>query len=355
MGGMVRGLLLTDPGASGPRSTDDVDLIVEVASRAEYYTKLHPRLINLGFQEDFGGKVICRWTFDFRGQPLKVDVMPSHGKVFDFSNPWYPHAIRTSQQIDLADEAGPVPIRVLSATAFCATKLASYRSRGEGDMYHHDVEDLVAVVDGRRELLDEFDREEPEVRRFIADGIAKLLKEGLEEVLPGHLEGDPASQARFPYVLCTLKRMARNARVLRLGEQVTSASGGEPGATSGANGGPWTYSILQIERATAKSKSPKASLHVAVVARLTSHSMTAGVAGDGRDVLVEDWLGRRFQPLYKLLHAERSARSMLETYDQVLPNEPFDTVWVYELPSNADRLRLLLPFDRIEMPFERPA
>ncbi len=32
LGGMVTGLLVTDPGAPVARSTDDIDLIVEVAS-----------------------------------------------------------------------------------------------------------------------------------------------------------------------------------------------------------------------------------------------------------------------------------------------------------------------------------
>jgi hypothetical protein len=45
---------------------------------------------------------------------------------------------------------------------------------------------------------------------------------------------------------------------------------------------------------------------------------------------------------------------MPEPYDQVLPHEPFDTVWVYELPENAKGLRLLLPFDNVELPFGRP-
>jgi len=34
---MVRGLLVTDPGASSPRPTKDVDLVVEVNTRIEYY------------------------------------------------------------------------------------------------------------------------------------------------------------------------------------------------------------------------------------------------------------------------------------------------------------------------------
>jgi hypothetical protein len=81
--------------------------------------------------------------------------------------------------------------------------------------------------------------------------------------------------------------------------------------------------------------------------------MTAGTTGDGRAVLVEDSAGRRFRPLYKLLHGERAQRKMLDPYDQILPREPFDIVWVYELPATANDLRLLLPFANVELPFER--
>lgn len=45
---------------------------------------------------------------------------------------------------------------------------------------------------------------------------------------------------------------------------------------------------------------------------------------------------------------------MPEPHDQFLPNEPFDTVLVYELPTNVNGLRLLLPFDHVELPFELP-
>jgi len=83
--------------------------------------------------------------------------------------------------------------------------------------------------------------------------------------------------------------------------------------------------------------------------------MTAGTTGDGRAVLIEDSVGRRFRPLYKLLGGERARRSMPDPYDQILPHEPFNTVWVYELPTNANGFRLLLPFEHIELPFERPA
>ena len=51
VGGMVRGLLVTDAGATPERPTDDVDLVVELTSTAAYH-RLGVKLRALGFRED---------------------------------------------------------------------------------------------------------------------------------------------------------------------------------------------------------------------------------------------------------------------------------------------------------------
>ncbi|MEZ4299013.1 MAG: nucleotidyl transferase AbiEii/AbiGii toxin family protein [Polyangiaceae bacterium] len=349
VGGMIRGLLLTDAGASSPRHTDDVDLVVKVASTNEYQTTLRKRLRERGFREDERKNApICRWILD----SVTVDVMPTKGNVLGFSNPWYPQALRTAMTIDLPpDSDGAVAIRVISPPLFCATKLVAFESRGGGDLLHTDLEDFVTLVDGRSELVREMDAEKPDLRKFVGEKVRSLLRRGLDDELASHLEGDSASQARLPYVRTALERIARIPNVLRVGSAVTARSGGDPGATGVPRDGAWTYEILGVQRAIA-SKPPVSSVHVAVLAKLTSHSRTAGTTGDGRNVFVEDGMGRRFRPLSKLLHKERAARGMPDPYDQILPDVPFQTAWVYELPSDAVRLRLLLPFDNVELPFD---
>lgn len=55
-------LLLLDPAAPEVRSTTDVDVIVEVASRMSYY-RLADRLRELGFREvSEEGAPVCLWT-----------------------------------------------------------------------------------------------------------------------------------------------------------------------------------------------------------------------------------------------------------------------------------------------------
>lgn len=211
----------------------------------------------------------------------------------------------------------------------------------------------LAVADGRPELLEQIESDTLELRQFLAKSITSLLSSGLEDQLPGHLPGDAASQARLPSVLTTFRRIARCPRLLKTREKISAAAKGDPGATNVPGGASWDWEILEIEKAIASVPSRDTS-HVAVIARLMSHSMTAGTAGDGREVYVEDSMGRRFRPLYKLIHDERAYRNMADPYAQILPREPFETVWVYELPASAKGLRLLLPFDNVELPFERP-
>ncbi|MHB8765430.1 MAG: hypothetical protein ACYDA8_14005 [Deferrisomatales bacterium] len=62
LGGAAVSLLLLDPAAPEVRSTTDVDVIVEVASRMSYY-RLADRLRELGFREvSEEGAPVCRWT-----------------------------------------------------------------------------------------------------------------------------------------------------------------------------------------------------------------------------------------------------------------------------------------------------
>jgi hypothetical protein len=204
VGGVVRSLLITDPAAPAARPTDDIDLIAAAGSRAEYYA-LAARLHALGFREDRRpGAPVCRWVVD----GLTVDVMPDREQILGFSNRWYSSA-REQAAWHVIGSAADDRIRVIGAPHFVATKLDSFRGRAAGDFYHHDMEDLVAVVDGREELLDELASSSEALRSFVGEEIAALLREAaFVEALPGHLAGDRASQARLPIVEQRLRAIA---------------------------------------------------------------------------------------------------------------------------------------------------
>lgn len=208
VGGMIRGLLISDAAAPAGRPTDDIDVVAEVDSRAQYYA-LSERLRALGFREDQReGAPLCRWLID----GLTVDVMPDGANVLGFSNRWYRSASKTATW----QAIGPLPddrIRVVDAPHFVATKLTSFRDRGGGDFYHHDMEDIVAVIDGRAELLAELDASPDAVRAYVATELDVLLTdEHFVEAVAGHLPGDTASQARHPLLVDRIRSLASSGR-----------------------------------------------------------------------------------------------------------------------------------------------
>lgn len=101
-------------------------------------------------------------------------------------------------------------IRAVTAVYFCATKLEAFAGRGKNDYQSsQDLEDLVAVMDGRVELVDEIHAGAADVRAYIAAKIRKLLatREFLD-ALPGYLLPDHASQARVSILLDRLNKIA---------------------------------------------------------------------------------------------------------------------------------------------------
>jgi len=201
VGGMIRELLITDPAAATARPTQDVDCVVNTASLVDY-VQLSGRLRSRGFAECRDeGAPICRWLV----QGIRVDLMPIDPGVLGFSNIWYPSTVDHCIVV-----SGPTgSIRIADAVHFCATKIEAFLGRGDDDFAHHDLEDFIAVVDARPELVDEIELAPEDIRDFIAEQIAEWLKdERFLESLSWHLQGDEASQARRPLLLAKLQRIA---------------------------------------------------------------------------------------------------------------------------------------------------
>ncbi len=200
VGGYATGLLVTDSGRPPVRAITDVDLIAEVASVTSYYT-LHGQLKANGFTEDM--EVNCRWRID----DLKVDVMPLDEKILGFTNRWYPLAIQKANPYRLP---GGSIIRLVAPPVFLATKLEAFYGRGKGDYgVSPDMEDIITVVDGRPELLDEIAATDSDLRGYLMEEIEGLLGDPqFTDTLNWHIAGDAANQARVPEVLRRLRSIA---------------------------------------------------------------------------------------------------------------------------------------------------
>ncbi len=204
VGGCATGLLITDLGTAPPRVTYDVDVIAAIASYAELAV-FSDRLRSLGFEEDTSeGAPICRW----RHSGLVLDVMPLDARILGFSNRWYSDALRTANEMRLS---GGLKIRLVAAPYFLGTKIEAFRGRGREDYFaSKDLEDFIAIVDGRESLVDEVRASSQDLRRYVADAVRNLLSEPrFLDALPGYLLPDEANQARADSLIAKLSALSR--------------------------------------------------------------------------------------------------------------------------------------------------
>lgn len=201
LGGSIAGLLVTDPAAPDIRVTLDVDLIVEAATRGEYY-KFHDKLRAKGFMEAPEEGVVCRWKID---QQL-VDVMPVKDEILGFANPWYPDAVAHPQ----THELDGLRLRVISAPYFLGTKLEAFKSRGKGDfLSSHDIEDIIAVLDGRLEIVGEIRQAEVNIMEYLSGEFRILLaNEDFLDAIPCHLPPDAGSFMRSAIIRERIQQIA---------------------------------------------------------------------------------------------------------------------------------------------------
>jgi predicted nucleotidyltransferase len=206
LGGCATGLLITDPAAPPIRATQDVDVITEVGTLAEYH-RLSKRLRHKGFAEDQSPDApICRWV----APGVVLDIMPTNEEILGFGNDWYRPAL--AEATELALPSGHT-IKMVTAPYFLATKLAAFDNRGRGDfMMSHDMEDIVAVLDGRPELVEELQHVDDALRDYLATRFGELLaSEDFLAAIPGHLQGGAASPDRTPVVVRVIEEIAETA------------------------------------------------------------------------------------------------------------------------------------------------
>lgn len=209
VGGCATGLLITDLAAPPVRVTRDVDAIVQVASRADYY-QLAERLRDHGFKEDTSKDApICRWE----AKNTLLDVMPAYTQILGFGNKWYRPAMENAEIIQLSSGR---QIRMVSAPYFLITKLEAFEGRGGGDyQMSHDVEDIIAVLDGRAEIINEIRQTDPVLLSELSKRFTALLEENrFVNAISGHLPPDEASQSRVSMVTNIVKEIANECGIL---------------------------------------------------------------------------------------------------------------------------------------------
>ncbi|ASK95921.1 hypothetical protein XcvCFBP7112P_06300 [Xanthomonas citri pv. vignicola] len=199
LGGAVVGLLVSDPLAESVRATYDVDAVVNLDWAR--FRGIEARVESQGFAREMRSGVVCRWVHQASG--VLFDLMPVDAGVLGFSNRWYAHAVETAQVVALSDR---LSIRLVTATAFVATKLEAFVTRGNSDfLSSHDLEDVLNVVDGRAELVEELAVEHADLRQWVADVFAGLVDN------PAFVNALPGMVAEPERASIVLQRLRANA------------------------------------------------------------------------------------------------------------------------------------------------
>jgi hypothetical protein len=145
VGGATVGLWATDEATAEFRPTDDIDVIVEVASRNDYY-RFEERLRALGFVNDDEDGVICRFRHEAQG--LILDVLPTDPSILGY------------------------------------------------------FEDVITLADRREELVEEVRAAPDGLRAYVAAELGALLDHrDFDSAAEGALSGGPETQARFEVVV----------------------------------------------------------------------------------------------------------------------------------------------------------
>lgn len=207
VGGCTTGLLLTDKFAREQvRSTDDVDLIVHVMGYPAYMA-LQKQLRQKGFREvaPTPGEPmpICAMKLG----ELRVDFMPDDGQILGFTNRWYQKAMETATEYGLG---GGLSINLVSPVYFIATKLEAYNGRGGGDaLASRDIEDLLNLLDGRNEIVEEVRQAPAELREFIRQELDRLMDDdNFQYAVQSQCNGAPERETRLFNRLMLLTRGA---------------------------------------------------------------------------------------------------------------------------------------------------
>jgi predicted nucleotidyltransferase len=184
VGGATVALYATDSElATEVRPTDDVDVIVELATY-KGYSELDERLREIGFQNDILSGVICRYKI----QGIIVDVMPTDPKAIGFSNRWYPEGFATAQEIQLDEET---VIKIFTLPYFVASKWEAFKGRGNNDYRtSKDFEDIVYILENVDNFEEQLENGPEHLRNWLKEEIVQVMeKDDFEEGLYAHLTG----------------------------------------------------------------------------------------------------------------------------------------------------------------------
>lgn len=163
------------------RPTDDVDCVVELATRNQYY-KLEQKLREKGFQNVIGSGPLCRWKVG----GVTVDIMPTDPALLGFSNIWHKEGIEQARLIALPNKE---KIRIFTEPYFLAAKIEAFRGRGENNYrMSSDMEDIITMFNSVPNIADKILQAPISVKKYLQKSFKEMLEsQDFHEAIYAHL------------------------------------------------------------------------------------------------------------------------------------------------------------------------
>jgi len=183
VGGAVVELYCDDPARGEIRTTDDIDVVIELINSGSH-ADLEERLRQIGFKNDIESQVICR----FKYHDIIVDIMPTDARFLGFTNRWYKDGVDHAIFMTLENQA---TIQIFDVAYFLASKIEALKSerRGKDFRLNSDFEDIIYIFDNSTYLLSAILQAEIEVKTYLKNEIVQLLQRpNIDEEITANLE-----------------------------------------------------------------------------------------------------------------------------------------------------------------------
>jgi predicted nucleotidyltransferase len=179
VGGALLEFYVDDPAINKPRVTDDVDIVIEIATRA-HYDIFEENLRKKGFINDLSGPS-CRMIY----QNVRVDIIATKQSIAGFTNKWYDEGFQKQTSISLDG----IRINILTIDYYIASKFEAFKDRGGSNIICSlDFEDIVYVFDGKKSIESDIINSDKNVKEFLKSELKSLLENtSLKESLAGNL------------------------------------------------------------------------------------------------------------------------------------------------------------------------
>ena len=187
VGGATVSLYADRPEQAEVRPTEDVDVLIEIATYNEY-VELQAKLTALDFRLDTESSIICRYKY----HGLTIDIMPIDEGILGFTNRWYKEGFAKLERFSIDERT---TVNIFSSTFFLASKLEAYKGRGNLDgRTSQDFEDIVFILDNRKTIWEEIRSADLALKMYFKNEWENFLANPfIEEWLAAHLEYQTAA------------------------------------------------------------------------------------------------------------------------------------------------------------------